>query len=292
MLILSMTGFGKSTVYVREKLYTIEIKTLNSKTTDARLKFPGFLSDREFTMRKMIQDHLVRGRIDLSIYQEGESSSAEFAFNAKLFRLYFDEIHKTTQDMGLEDVDIFSAVMRIPAVVSTGADSVTEEEWAIVQDGILVAMKELTTFRRNEGNVLAEDLKLRVGSIKNALPKIATFETARLDRLKERLKRNMEEYLNSEKIDANRFEQEIMYYLERIDITEEKIRLDQHCEYFIDQMIKDDPQVGKVLSFISQEMGREINTLGSKAQDSDIQQLVIVMKDELEKIKEQLANIL
>lgn len=292
MLILSMTGFGKSTVYIKEKLYTVEIKTLNSKTTDIRLRMPALLSDKEFSVRKMLQDQLVRGRVDLSIYQEGENGMAEFAFNAKLFKLYYNEIEKTTKDMGIKDADIFSAVMRIPAVISTGAEHITDEEWALVQDAITKAMVELTNFRLNEGKVLAQDLKHRVLVIKNAISKIQTFEAARLERLRDRLKRNMEEYLNSDKIDANRFEQEIMYYLERIDITEEKIRLDQHCDYFLDQMMKDDPQVGKVLAFISQEMGREINTLGSKAQDSDIQQVVIMMKDELEKIKEQLANIL
>jgi uncharacterized protein (TIGR00255 family) len=287
-----MTGFGKSTVYIREKLYTVEIKTLNSKTTDIRLRMPGLLSDREFSVRKMLQDQLVRGRVDLSIYQEGENGMAEFAFNAKLFKLYYDEIEKTTKAMGIKEADIFSAVMRIPAVISSGAEHITDDEWQLVYDAVTKAMVELTNFRLNEGQVLAQDLKQRVMGIKNALPRIQTFEASRLERLRERLKRNMEEYLNSDKIDANRFEQEIMYYLERIDITEEKIRLDQHCDYFLEQMIKDDPQVGKVLAFISQEMGREINTLGSKAQDSDIQQVVIMMKDELEKIKEQLANIL
>jgi uncharacterized protein (TIGR00255 family) len=292
MLILSMTGFGKSTVYIREKLYTVEIKTLNSKTTDIRLKIPGILSDREFSIRKLIQDQLVRGRVDLSIYQEGENGNAEFLFNAKLFKMYYAEIEKTTQDLGVKDADIFSAVMRIPAVISSGAEQVNDEEWNLVSEAISKATVELTQFRLKEGRVLALDLKQRVLTIKENILKIQLFEAARMERLRERLKRNMEEFLSSEKVDANRFEQEIMYYLERIDITEEKIRLDQHCDYFLDQMIKDDPQVGKMLSFISQEMGREINTMGSKAQDSDIQQLVIIMKDELEKIKEQLANIL
>ncbi|HMP31799.1 MAG TPA: DUF1732 domain-containing protein, partial [Saprospiraceae bacterium] len=272
--------------------YTVEIKTLNSKTTDIRLKMPGLLSDREFSIRKFIQDQLVRGRVDLSVYQEGENGSAEFAFNGKLFKMYYDEIQRTTEALGIQDADIFSAVMRIPAVVSSGAEQVNEEEWQLVLEAITKASVELTNYRLNEGKVLAQDLQQRVHTIKTAIPRIQAFEAARTERLRERLKRNMEEYLNSDKIDANRFEQEIMYYLERIDITEEKIRLDQHCDYFLDQMIKDDPQVGKVLAFISQEMGREINTLGSKAQDSDIQQVVIMMKDELEKIKEQLANIL
>jgi uncharacterized protein (TIGR00255 family) len=230
--------------------------------------------------------------VDLSIYQEGENGNAEFLFNAKLFKMYYAEIEKTTQDLGVKDADIFSAVMRIPAVISSGAEQVNDEEWNLVSEAISKATVELTQFRLKEGRVLALDLKQRVLTIKENILKIQLFEAARMERLRERLKRNMEEFLSSEKVDANRFEQEIMYYLERIDITEEKIRLDQHCDYFLDQMIKDDPQVGKMLSFISQEMGREINTMGSKAQDSDIQQLVIIMKDELEKIKEQLANIL
>jgi uncharacterized protein (TIGR00255 family) len=291
MVLHSMTGFGKSTVKVSSGAYTVDIKTLNSKSADIRIKMPSILYEKEYAIRKILQDKIVRGRIDVVISQEGDNAS-DFSFNSKLFKLYYQEIERTTKELGIKDPDIFSAVMRIPAVVSSGDTLISEEDWEKFEKGLDDAIAELQQFRINEGKVLANDLRQRVDLIKALIPQIVPFENARVERLKERLRKNMDEYFSSDKIDQNRFEQEILYYLERIDITEEKIRLDQHCDHFIEQMLKDDPQVGKLLSFISQEMGREINTLGSKAQDSDMQQIVVTMKDELEKIKEQLANIL
>jgi uncharacterized protein (TIGR00255 family) len=286
-----MTGFGKSSAAVKSGSYTVDIKTLNSKSCDIRIKLPPILYDREFAIRKILQDKIIRGRIDVVINQEGEGSS-DFSFNSRLFKQYYQEIEKTTKDLGLLEADIFSAVMRIPTVINSGDTIVSETDWEMFEKAIDEAINEVQSFRIKEGQVLALDLRARVDGIKDMIPQISPLEAARVDRLKDRLRKNMEEYFSSDKIDQNRFEQEILYYLERIDITEEKIRLEQHCDHFIEQMLKDDPQVGKLLSFISQEMGREINTLGSKAQDSEIQQIVVTMKDELEKIKEQLANIL
>lgn len=291
-MILSMTGYGRGNGTYNNKAYVVEVKSLNSKNTDIRVKIPANLSDKEFSIRKMVQDGALRGRIEVIIGIEGESSNGDFTFNAALFKTYYEELSKITVEMGIEKPDIFAAVMRIPAVVNSGGSIVSEEEWEAVQALIEKALKGLESFRIDEGFVLAQDLGARVANIKDSIPKIAVYEQTRAEKLKEKLKKNFEDFFVSEKVDQNRFEQEVLYYLERIDITEEKVRLAQHCEYFMSQLNSSDTQVGKILNFISQEMGREINTLGSKAQDSDMQQIVVFMKDELEKIKEQLANIL
>lgn len=291
-MILSMTGYGRGNGTFNNKTYVVEIKSLNSKNTDIRVKIPANLSDREFSIRKLVQDGALRGRIEVIIGLEGESSNGDFTFNATLFKTYYQELSKITQEMGIQNPDIFAAVMRIPAVVNSGGSAISEEEWDVVQTLIDKALKGLASFRKDEGGVLAQDLGARVANIKDSIPKVEVFEKVRVEKLKEKMKKNFEDFFVSDKIDQNRFEQEVLYYLERIDITEEKVRLLQHCEYFMSQLNSDDAQVGKILNFISQEMGREINTLGSKAQDSDMQQIVVFMKDELEKIKEQLANIL
>src|SRR5690606_22714905 len=202
------------------------------------------------------------------------------------------ELKGLKEELEIENGDILSAVMRIPSVTSSGDQTVSDEEWEAIEKSLNNAIDAITVFRRDEGKVLADDFLNRVKSIRGAIPKLEVYEDARFEKIKERLRKHVQEFFISDKVDQNRFEQEILYYIERLDITEEKVRLAQHCDYFIEQMHNGDSQVGKILNFISQEMGREINTLGSKAQDSDMQQIVVVMKDELEKIKEQLANIL
>lgn len=291
-MILSMTGYGKCTASYINKSFVVEVKSLNSKTTDIRVKMPSILSDREFAIRKLVQDEAIRGRIEVIINIEGENANGDFTFNAPLFKAYYQELSKIADELHIEKPDIFSAIMRVQAVTQSGVSSMGDEEWAAVQGMLEKALKGLENFRKDEGAVLAQDLIQRVEFIRTSIPRIEVFEAGRIERVKERMKKNLEEFLGLDKVDQNRFEQEVIMYLERIDITEEKIRLAQHCEYFINQLYSGDTQVGKILNFISQEIGREINTLGSKAQDSDMQQIVVSMKDELEKIKEQLANIL
>lgn len=291
-MILSMTGYGKCVESYNNKSYVVEVKSLNSKTSDIRVKMPSILSDKEFSIRKLVQDEALRGRLEVIINIEGENANGDFTFNAPLFKAYYAELSKLADELGIENPDIFSAIMRVQAVTQSGVASVSEEEWSAVQKMIEKALKGLENFRKDEGAVLAQDLIQRIESIRTSIPKIENFESGRIERLKDRMKKNLDEFLGSDKVDQNRFEQEIIMYLERIDVTEEKIRLAQHCEYFINQLHSGDTQVGKILNFIAQEIGREVNTLGSKAQDSDMQQIVVFMKDELEKIKEQLANIL
>lgn len=291
-MILSMTGYGKGTARYNEKVYTAEIKSLNSKSTDIRCRFPSFLNDKEFAIRKLIQDTVVRGRIEVILSVEGSDLYSEYSINKDLFRKFYGELKGLSKELSIESGDILSAVMRIPSVTSSGDLTVSDEEWEAIEKSLMDAIEAITVFRKDEGLVLANDFLSRVKSIKAAIPKLEPYELARIEKIKERLRKHAQDFLISDKVDQNRFEQEILYYLERMDITEEKVRLSQHCDYFIEQMDNGDSQVGKILNFISQEMGREINTLGSKAQDSEMQQIVVVMKDELEKIKEQLANIL
>lgn len=291
-MILSMTGYGKGNATFGDKTYNVDVKSLNSKTFDIRTRLPAMLAEKEFLIRKIAQDGAIRGRIELTITLDGENGGGDFSFNKALFKQYYQELKNTTSELGINDPDIFSAIMRIPAVTNGSSVSIEDEEWDAVIIAINDALVDMAQFRKDEGSALKSDLVERVSIIKDSIPKLAQYEDVRSNRLKERLRKTMEDFFVSEKVDQSRFEQEVLYYVERLDITEEKVRLLKHCDYFMEQIENKDTQVGKILSFISQEMGREINTIGSKAQDSDLQQIVVVMKDELEKIKEQLANIL
>lgn len=291
-MILSMTGYGKGSATFGDKTYNVDVKSLNSKTFDIRTRLPAMLAEKEFLIRKIAQDGAIRGRIELTITLDGENGGGDFSFNKALFKQYYQELKNTTSELGINDPDIFSAIMRIPAVTNGSSVSIEDEEWDMVVVAINDSLADMARFRIDEGTALKSDLLERVAIIKDSIPKLEYFEVIRANRLKDRLRKTMEDFFVSEKVDQSRFEQEVLYYVERLDITEEKVRLLKHCDYFMEQIENKDTQVGKILSFIGQEMGREINTIGSKAQDSDLQQIVVVMKDELEKIKEQLANIL
>lgn len=291
-MILSMTGFGKANMQYNNTTYTVEVRSLNSKSTDIRIKLPSGMSDKEVQIRKIVTDSAVRGRIELFLSTDSNEAIAAESLNKPLFKMYYNQLNALKEELKAGESDLIAAVMRIPNVVQESASQVSEEEWAEIEILILNALKEMRNYRIAEGKELARDLGSRVNIIESFLPKITPFEQARILKQKDKLRKSLEEYQMSDKVDQNRFEQELIYYLEKIDITEEKIRLAQHCQYFKEQLMNDNEQVGKILAFISQEMGREINTLGSKAQDFDIQQIVVIMKDELEKVKEQLANIL
>lgn len=291
-MILSMTGYGRSQVLLGDVYFTVELKALNSKTTDIRCKMPSNFADREMPIRKLITDEIVRGRIEFNIFVGDEGSADDYTINTDLLQRYFNQLKPLQGKMNISDADIFTAVMRIPSVTQTTAHVLSDEDFEQVENTIREAIAALNSFRQTEGNQLASDLRSRVVGIQDRVVAIAPLEENRIVRIKERMRKNLDDFIQTERIDENRFEQEIIYYLERIDITEEKVRLTQHCTYFLEQLDSKDTQVGKILAFIAQEMGREINTLGAKAQDPELQQVVVQMKDELEKIKEQLANIL
>jgi uncharacterized protein (TIGR00255 family) len=291
-MLLSMTGYGTSTVELDNFHVQVEVKSLNSKTTDIRCKLPNGLSEKELGFRKIIIEGALRGRLEASLKIINQESTQENGFNPELFKEYYRSLHSVCEELSVTNADIVNAVMRIPNVVSAPEVEFSEEEWEKVVRATHEALKNLQSYRIEEGIPMANDLYARVKLIKNMLSEIEPFEIQRTQKVREKLRKNLEESFPMDKVDTNRYEQEILYYLEKLDITEEKVRLSQHCDYFIDQLHNEEKAVGKILSFITQEMGREINTLGAKAQDSEMQQYIVKMKDELEKIKEQLANIL
>lgn len=289
-MLLSMTGYGRESLPYKDKTITVEIRSLNSKFTDLRLKIPQNYKDKETELRRVVMERVERGKIDLLIEVKSHQGDDEYGLNVALFKKYYRELNKLTEELNMPKGDLMMAILRLPNVVVTDADEIEEAEWQAVLSVLESALGNFEKFRLAEGKAMEDDMRARVNCIRDFLSKLDPHETERVTRLRQRLYQNLEEYLSKEKIDENRFEQEIIFYLEKIDITEEKVRLEQHCIYFLEEMDKKYAQKGRKLSFISQEMGREINTLGAKAYSSDIQKLVVGMKDELEKIKEQVAN--
>lgn len=287
-----MTGYGRATGSFDEKTISVEVRALNSKMTDLKIRLPGEYKEKEVELRKIVNDHAERGKLDIIIDVQNADGAATVSLNEALFRGYHRELTRLTSELGMGQTDLLQAILRIPNVVASMSGEVNEEEWKTVCDTVGKALDNLRAFRGQEGQALETDLRLRVGNILILLAQVPPFEQDRFQRMRERLRNNMDEAFGKESLDTNRFEQEILYYLEKMDITEEKVRLEQHCRYFIEQVDNQQQSAGRTLNFISQEMGREINTLGAKAYDADIQRLVVQMKDELEKIKEQLANVL
>lgn len=289
-MVLSMTGFGRAEASYSNKEILIEIRSLNSKFTDIRLKIPQNYKEKEVQIRKLVSDNVERGKIEVSMEIRSPEGDEDFSLNVPLFKRYFNELSNLSKELDITNEGLIPAILRLPNVVGSDVGTIEAEEWLQAKSAILNAVKAFNTFRSDEGKAMETDLLLRVNNIQTYLGEIPPFEAERVVKLRERLMKNLEENFSKEKVDQNRFEQEVIYYLEKMDITEEKVRLGQHCKYFIEQIDAKDAQKGRKLSFISQEIGREINTLGAKAYSSDIQRLVVKMKDDLEKIKEQVAN--
>lgn len=290
-MILSMTGYGKAKGVYRSRTYTIDIKTLNGKVSELRLKAPNYLRSKEIELRKIIQSEVGRGKMDAIITSSSKDNDSDFQLNTALIENYYNQLAEVTNKLGLSGQDFLQTIIRIPSVIQASDEEISDEEWDFVKTLTNDALKELFEFRLTEGESLERDLQARSNAIAQLLSDVPAHEAERNQRLKEKLTRQIEENLQKENYDPNRLEQEIVYYLEKLDIHEEKVRLKQHCEYFDTVLQEENATVGKKLNFISQEMGREINTLGSKAQYSSMQQLVVQMKVELDQIKEQLANI-
>ncbi|HNW97140.1 MAG TPA: YicC family protein [Bacteroidales bacterium] len=291
-MILSMTGFGKSVAEIEGKKLNIEIRTLNSKQLDLNIRMCRLLKDKEVDIRSIVTRELQRGKVDVAIYFDNKEDATNISINKALLEKYFNELKSISAEIKNDfPTDYFSLASRMPDVLATGDEILADEHWHNLLKSFDDALKQVNTFRKEEGKILGNDIKQRVNLILKHLESIAPFEKERIEIIKTRLHKDLEEFVNKENIDANRFEQELIYYIDKIDITEEKIRLQKHCNYFIDTM-KQPEANGRKLGFITQEMGREINTIGSKANDADIQKIVVQMKDELEKIKEQLLNIL
>jgi uncharacterized protein (TIGR00255 family) len=287
----SMTGFGSARATFNQKSITVEIRSVNSKLTELRFKLPQNYREKEFEIKKILSDDVSRGKVEFSLTIQDSEDSNEVSINKNLFKKYFQELNSLANELHIDKGDILQTILRIPNVISSDALVVDEKEWLIVQTAITEAIKAFNQYRIAEGAAMKTDLKERLNNILQLLAKIDPHEINRIHTLRLRLKQLLEDNQLTESVDNTRFEQEILYYLEKIDINEEKVRLTQHCNYFLEELDNSEIQKGRKLGFICQEIGREINTLGAKAYASEIQRNVVMMKDELEKIKEQIANI-
>jgi len=290
-----MTGYGKAEQLINNKKIIVEIRSLNSKQIDISFKSPQIYKALEMDIRKLISTELLRGKADIVLSTESVDSvdSTAVVFNDSAFKAYFKSISKSVKDVGLDinQQNIVPAILRLPEVFAANDNELSEEEKEVIMFCCANAVKALNTFRNVEGEALMNDIISRVSIIEQRLDDIKEYENGRLDKVKSDIEDNLNKLDLAHGIDKNRFEQELIYYLEKMDITEEKTRLLQHCRFF-KQTVETEAMPGRKLGFIAQEFGREINTIGSKAGDADMQKLVVEMKDELEKIKEQLLNIL
>ncbi|MBK7230750.1 MAG: YicC family protein [Saprospiraceae bacterium] len=289
-MIYSMTGYGQVKSVFKDKEITVELRCLNSKMNDFRLKTPNAYRHKELELRKLLNDAVVRGKLDFNLSVISSKGDEDYSLNKNLFKSFYNQIHELGID--LSQTDILNAILQFPNVIEPNSTELQDDEYEFTLTVIKEALEKLNDFRIIEGATIENEFLLRIKIITDHLVEVANYEKERQDQLREKILKSLNSTFSNENIDMNRFEQELMYYMERLDITEEKVRLKQHCDYFLAEMDVDTVSKSKKLNFISQEMGREINTLGAKAQHSSIQKLVVVMKDELEKIKEQLANIL
>lgn len=291
-MIKSMTGYGIAHSDTQYGHYTVEIKSLNSKFLELNLKVPKSFSDRELFLRNECSRLLERGKINLTITAEHNDPALNAAsINKPLAIFYYNELKEVADEVGASHENLLSTVLDLPEVIGHKEEKADETVWNNIYSVFLEATNEFDKFRKDEGEVLKADLTMRTAKILEYLAEIEIKETSRVPLIRERIINYLDDTVGKENVDKNRFEQELIYYIDKLDITEEKVRLKSHCNYFSKALDSEDAN-GKKLNFISQEMGREINTLGSKANHAEIQQIVVRMKEELEKIKEQLLNVL
>jgi uncharacterized protein (TIGR00255 family) len=286
-----MTGFGKATLEVNNKVIVAEIRSLNSKQLDLSLKLPSLYRSRELELRNGCAKLIERGKADVVVYFENRNFDTSLAINTKLAKAYFLELKKLANELNDSGNDLLSHVLKMPEVMKAEPAEADAEEELQLRNCLDKAIHEFIGFRLEEGKVLENEFSDRILNLISLLKQIENMDQGRNESHRKRIEKNLEELIEKDRIDKNRLEQELVYYIEKIDITEEKLRLKTHCEYFLKTM-REEESVGRKLGFITQEIGREINTIGSKANDSDMQKLVVQMKDELEKIKEQLLNVL
>ena len=289
-MIQSMTGYGKAELNLKNANFTIEVRSLNSKQIDANVKMSSIYRDKEIGLRKLLSEKLQRGKIELSIWRESSDSSVKYTLNTELIKEYFSQIHEVTSSLSINSSNIMPSLLKMPEVLVKGEEKAEDNEWEEIAKGIDIAIGNILQFRLDEGEKLETDITARINKLSTLLIDISPFAKGRIEKVKKSLADKLAE-IDTKNIDENRFEQELIYYLEKQDITEEQVRLEVHLSYFVETMKANAPN-GKKLGFISQEIGREINTIGSKSSDAEMQKIVVQMKDELEKIKEQLLNIL
>ena len=285
-----MTGFGKATGTFSNRKVSVEIKSLNSKSLDLYVKLPSVYKEREIQLRKKIADSLDRGKIEIMISAENNGDQSGYSINQELFKHYYNQINELSKELKMDTTGTVAAILRLPDVCTTTSAVLSEDEWKFIEGLVDESLKKLLVFREAEGAGIVTDLEKCISNINKAFNQVGKYEGERIPEIRNRIEANLNEFAASAKVDKNRFEQELIYYLEKIDISEEKQRLTKHLEYFLETM-KMNTSEGKKLGFISQEIGREMNTLGSKAYHTEIQKLVVQMKDELEKMKEQILNV-
>jgi uncharacterized protein (TIGR00255 family) len=291
-MLKSMTGFGRSEQTVNDKIYLVEIKSLNGKQFETYLKIPQLLKSYEFDIRNILQESLLRGNVDCLITIKHNGSTKPVLINTDLIKSYYRQIESLAGELKIDTNAVLSSLLRLPEVVTPANEVLEQKDWMELKKVIEQALKELNHHRVDEGKSIEKELLLRVQKINAQEEEILKLEPQRKIRMKEELVKLLEENVGKENYDANRLEQELIYYVEKIDLREEQVRLANHCEYFKTILQDKDESKGKKLSFVLQEIGREINTTGSKAYDADIQKCVVLMKDELEKLKEQILNVL
>lgn len=291
-MIYSMTGYGRAEATYKDKTFLIEVKSLNGKQFDVRLNMPFLLKPYEVEIRNKLNEELFRGSVECNISIKSNGASKPVSVNKELAKSYYQPIIELANELGIEKDNILSTLLKMPDVVSSSNEVLSEEEWASVLSLLQQAIQHLTAHRKEEGKSIEKDLLEKIEAIEAQQVIVEKLEPNRRDKIKEGLVKLLEQYVGTDKYDTNRLEQELIYYIEKIDISEERVRLKNHCTYFKTIMNELDPCKGKKLSFVLQEIGREINTTGSKANDVAIQKAVILMKDELEKAKEQILNVL
>ncbi|MBN1820416.1 MAG: YicC family protein [Prolixibacteraceae bacterium] len=291
-MIKSMTGYGKAEFEYGNKKFTLEIKTLNSKQLDINTRIPALYREKDLAIRKELSEKLIRGKVDFNIYTEnlGEESSSKI--NEAIVKSYFNHLSEISESLKLPvNVTTLEMALRLPDTIKTEYEELDETEWNVILENIRKALLDIDHFRMQEGEALKTDLINNINSIKQLLGEIQPFEKQRIENIRARITENLESFKLNGNVDENRFEQELIFYLEKLDINEEKVRLLNHIVFF-SEVLEYPESAGKKLGFISQELGREINTIGSKANDSNIQRIVVEMKDSLERIKEQVLNVL
>ena len=288
----SMTGYGRAEQTLADKTYLTEVRSLNGKQFDLRLNIPALLKPFEFEVRNALSEGLQRGSVECTITIKHNGTGKPVSINTDLAKAYYEPVAQLAAELQLETGDILSTILKLPDVITPSTEMLTDEEWKFFAKVLKEALAELNAHRADEGKSIESDLLLRIANIEKYQGQIAALEPSRRTKIREGLVKTMEDNVGKENYDTNRLEQELIYYIEKIDISEEQVRLKNHCDYFRTILAEKETSKGKKLSFILQEFGREINTTGSKAYDSEIQKCVILMKDELEKAKEQILNVL
>jgi uncharacterized protein (TIGR00255 family) len=291
-MIRSMTGFGKTEFEVGNKKITLEIKSLNSKQLDINTRIPAMYREKDIEIRRLISEMLTRGKVDFALYLDNLGTESTSRINAAIVKDYYRQLKTIHKELGLEvNESIMNSIMRLPETVKMVYDELDEAEWLEVRENLIKTLEELNRFRDQEGLALKSDIENNIQNILDLLSQVEPHETQRMENVKAKIMDSLNEMQLNGNVDKNRFEQELIYYMEKLDINEEKVRLTNHCSYFTETMGENEPS-GRKLGFIAQEIGREINTLGSKANESNLQRIVVQMKDNLEKIKEQVLNVL